>query len=798
MRFEKIKEYFAEPIIKLLSYLVFFIVMSSVLFVFTDQFVRNHYEKPFARKIINQNNKKKLASIITRELQDINSEYRAMLLSSNIKQVENISKKLSHSIQLAKSVLPVLENGGSIEDKYLVNFYDMDEVTERISYTKPDDEEIVIDIIILSPQLEVLENQLSETAALLLGELRTGKFGGFENFELIMRIKQTEALLLRAKESANKIFYDIKQSNLVSEKLIEQARCTASRAVLLFDVSSTFLLVLFSLYIAKKIFTILEIQKEMDARNKMLSFVVEQSPSSIIITDTEDKIEYVNRFFIKATGYSHEDIAGKPVDVMRAGVMDDSTFKSLRKGIHSGGLWRGDLSIRSKDGSLLHNEAVIAPIFDDEQNIINFAGILLDVTETKQLKKDNIELQQEQEKLKIILNKTPVGAVVIGKDKKLLWANENALSIIKKDFTHEIYAANCFDIMKCHREQGAVCPYIDNNVSVKNTEWSFKGDEGNIIPVLLSIQHISWGGEEVVLETFIDISERKEAELALESSNIELKDALEKLQKVQTQLIHSEKMASIGLLAAGVAHEINNPTGFISSNLSVMTDYIGIYKKLFGQLENLKNAITLDDSDRIEAALNDIAEIDQQEDVSFILDDSSALLSESYDGTRRIKEIVKGLRNFARQDSFEFQNTSINRAIENALKLTWNELKYNCEIKSELGDIPEINGREDQLTQVFVNLLVNASHAISGKGMIGIKTWGENGYIFAEISDTGKGIPDEVIPKLFDPFFTTKDVGTGTGLGLSISHGIIKEHGGEIKVESTPGVGTSFRIKFRQ
>ena len=138
-----------------------------------------------------------------------------MLLSSNIKQVENISKKLSHSIQLAKSVLPVLENGGSIEDKYLVNFYDMDEVTERISYTKPDDEEIVIDIIILSPQLEVLENQLSETAALLLGELRTGKFGGFENFELIMRIKQTEALLLRAKESANKIFYDIKQSNLV-------------------------------------------------------------------------------------------------------------------------------------------------------------------------------------------------------------------------------------------------------------------------------------------------------------------------------------------------------------------------------------------------------------------------------------------------------------------------------------------------------------------------------------------------------------------------------------------------------
>jgi two-component system, NtrC family, sensor kinase len=285
----------------------------------------------------------------------------------------------------------------------------------------------------------------------------------------------------------------------------------------------------------------------------------------------------------------------------------------------------------------------------------------------------------------------------------------------------------------------------------------------------------------------------------LEDSNSKLTKTNVNLKNTQKQLVHSEKMASIGQLAAGVAHEINNPTGFVSTNLHTMTEYLLVYKNLFYQMDELIACFENGEAaEKISTILKEVNLIKEEEDFPFILEDAFQLLNESSDGANRIKKIVQDLRKFARPDSMDFQSANINTAIEDALRLTSNELKYKCEVVKELGDLPEISCRIDQLTQVFVNLLVNAVHSITDHGIISIKSDLESNFILITVCDTGIGISKENITKLFDPFFTTKDVGMGTGLGLAISYGIIEKHDGQIEVESTPGKGTCFIIRLPQ
>ncbi len=283
-----------------------------------------------------------------------------------------------------------------------------------------------------------------------------------------------------------------------------------------------------------------------------------------------------------------------------------------------------------------------------------------------------------------------------------------------------------------------------------------------------------------------------EMQKSIINKNKELTKSNTSLKEAQRQLIQSEKMASLGQLAAGIAHEINNPCGFVTNNLQTMTEYTTVYKQLFELMNDLINDL----DKKNYPVLGKIQSISEEEDFPFILEDAFQLLDESIDGTNRIKKIVQELRNFARTDNKEFELANINTSIEDALRLTWNELKYNCEIEKELDSLPDILCRADQLTQVFVNLFVNASHAISDHGKIKIISSLENDHIIVTVSDTGAGITEENISKLFDPFFTTKDVGKGTGLGLAISFNIIEEHGGIITVDSILGDGTCFSIRL--
>jgi signal transduction histidine kinase len=414
----------------------------------------------------------------------------------------------------------------------------------------------------------------------------------------------------------------------------------------------------------------------------------------------------------------------------------------------------------------------------------------------KYLEIQNVELEQEQEELKSLLNKISVGIMIVGKDKKIHWANDNSMTMVGGDSIESLRDTYCYNVMHCTDVEKVSCPYWDVGLNIVNEETTLKHRNGEDLHILKSVQHIIWNNEEALLESFIDISNRKIAEIALENANKELTLNIAKIKNIQKQLVHSEKMASIGQLAAGVAHEINNPTGFITNNLVTMAEYIQVFKKVFTQLEILKESIVEKNTDLVNSTLETIKEIESAEDLSFIIDDSFLLISESSDGARRIKDIVNGLRDFARKDSVSLKEGNLNKIIEAALRLTSNELKYNCKIFKELGAISNILCHEDQLTQVFINLFVNSSHAFTDQGEITIKTWEEDKYIIAKVCDTGHGIPEENLTKLFDPFFTTKEVGKGTGLGLSISHGIIEDHGGTIEVESTLGKGTCFTIRI--
>lgn len=334
--------------------------------------------------------------------------------------------------------------------------------------------------------------------------------------------------------------------------------------------------------------------------------------------------------------------------------------------------------------------------------------------------------------------------------------------------------------------------------------------------VLLSIRHGHQSRKLVVTNENLkhEISnrqiaeiERNKAEEALKIANSELEKRVEErtmelektnrqLKENQSQLIQSEKMASLGQLAAGMAHEINNPIGYVMSNLETMSKYVNVFETMLCEYERLSISVSHGDRASETAILEKIRSLELSTKAYFIREDIMNLLKESNEGASRVKEIVQGLKNFARIDEAVLKYANINDCVEDALRMVWNELKYKCHVKKELGEIPVIQCYPGQLNQVFMNLFMNAVQSISEKGEISISTSATEKEIVITISDTGIGIPKENLTRIFDPFFTTKPVGIGTGLGLAISAGIIKKHLGTINVYSVVDKGSTFTISL--
>ncbi len=303
-------------------------------------------------------------------------------------------------------------------------------------------------------------------------------------------------------------------------------------------------------------------------------------------------------------------------------------------------------------------------------------------------------------------------------------------------------------------------------------------------------EEVAGVGVQATIVTIHDSSELKEAAEELTRKNLRLNEALAALKRSQAKVLHQEKMASIGQLAAGVAHEINNPIGFINSNLSTLGKYLS---RLSGFLAIQSGCIAAG------APPEQVESVRQQQaslKIDYIVKDLEDLVRESLEGAERVRSIVADLKSFSHVDESEYKQADLNECLRSTINIVWNEIKYKATLKKELGEIPPTRCYPQQMNQVFMNLLVNAAHAIEHQGVITVRSWEEAGYVCVTVADTGQGIPEANLNRIFEPFFTTKEVGKGTGLGLSITYDIVKKHNGEITVRSETGKGTVFTVRI--
>ena len=347
--------------------------------------------------------------------------------------------------------------------------------------------------------------------------------------------------------------------------------------------------------------------------------------------------------------------------------------------------------------------------------------------------------------------------------------------------------------VKCHAKQGYQVGDVRGGISA-SIPWKPYRDalRSQLITNLggsLCIWLLGMLGLRQVRRSLLDsLRERQQAQAALQATNAELQAANRQLAQSQSQLLQSEKMAAVGQLAAGVAHEINNPIGFVSSNLGSLSRYVQDLLGLVHAYE--EQARTRPDVPPGQALQDARAAVD----LAFLQDDIPKLLQESVDGLGRVKHIVQGLKNFSRVDSNQWQETDLIEGLESTLDVVGNELQTKAEIVKAYGRLPLVYCNPAQINQVFLNLLMNAVQSMENQGRITLASGVEAGRVWISVEDTGAGIAPEHLHRIFEPFFTTRPVGQGTGLGLSITYDIVKQHGGEITVTSEPGKGSRFCV----
>ncbi len=272
-------------------------------------------------------------------------------------------------------------------------------------------------------------------------------------------------------------------------------------------------------------------------------------------------------------------------------------------------------------------------------------------------------------------------------------------------------------------------------------------------------------------------------------------DLSRRLSAAEQQLVQSERLASIGQLAAGVAHEINNPMGYVFSNIGTLERYLGDLFRMLAAYEAAEPLLAGT------PAATELAELRDSIELDYLKDDIPSLMAETAEGVKRVRKIVQDLKDFSRVDQRQdWEWADVHQGLESTLNIVNNEIKYKADVRREYGRLPEVQCLASELNQVFMNLLVNAAHAIGpARGTITVRTGTEGPeaapeQVWVEVEDNGCGIAPDALKRIFDPFFTTKPVGQGTGLGLSLSYGIVRKHAGSIDVRSTPGEGSCFRV----
>jgi PAS domain S-box-containing protein len=429
--------------------------------------------------------------------------------------------------------------------------------------------------------------------------------------------------------------------------------------------------------------------------------------------------------------------------------------------------------------------------------------------ELDERKKTEKALREREQKFQAIFNQSFQFIGLMKTDGTLIEVNKTALSfvgleesdVLNKPFWETPWWIHSPELQEQLREavsKAAAGQFI-------RFEATHPAEDGGIHYVDFSLKPVKdeKGNVVLLIPEGRDITERKQAEEAIKTAYEQLEQANMELKEMQSQLVQNEKLASIGQLAAGVAHEMNTPVGFVASNFRTLENYLNKFLEL---LAGYKEVVELVDTGTKEERLTKLQEITETHNkmkIDFILEDIQGLFDESREGLDRVTSIVQNLRDFSRIDQPGSRDEyDINKGIEATLVVANNEIKYNADVKTDFSEVPLIFCHSGQINQVFLNILVNAAQAIKaqkrdGNGTITIRTHATETKVICEIEDDGPGIPPDKLSKIFDPFFTTKPVGKGTGLGLSVSYDIIvNKHNGKLLVDSTVGEGTKFTIKL--
>ena len=646
-------------------------------------------------------------------------------------------------------------------------------------------------------------------------------------------------------------------------------------------------------------------RKIVENEHRKLSEAVQQSPASIVITDLNGNIEYVNKSFSNITGYSFDEVINKNPKILASGNTSTEEYKILWDTLLSGSSWRGEILNKKKNGELFWEDLIISPIKDKNGKIINYLAIKEDITQRKKSDKETRLLAHSIASISECVS-------IIDENNKIIFVNEAFLSTY--GYSKEDVIGKSISIVRSGGTEGFIESEVRDGMA-DNSQAGWTGEvinkkmDGTTFPVLLSTSIVKddKGVPIALISVAIDITKRKRTEeellklnliqsLILENSSLgiafvrnricewvnirvceimrvsldeiigaptrdiypslEEYDEFDKnayfalahgeqsdntiqlkrkdgtmfwcrligkalvpsnpaegsiwmLEDITDKMLNesrravSQKLESIGQLAAGIAHEINTPMQYIDNNNTFLQDSISSLHSYILALKQIVKSSCKDVNSHID---KQIENLESQYELNYLLDEIPKAIEQTGTGILRITNIVKAMKDFAHPGTKEKSYYNINHGIEVTCTIAHNEWKYIAELELNLSDkLPMIYCLQDELNQVILNMIINATHSIEEKngknspvkGKITIDTYQDNEFAVIKITDTGMGIKKEHQERIYDLFFTTKEVGKGTGQGLSISHDVItNKHNGTISLESEYGKGTTFTLKF--
>jgi len=543
--------------------------------------------------------------------------------------------------------------------------------------------------------------------------------------------------------------------------------------------------------------------------SELRQLMLDNSPQMMLLIDPVDlRILVTNRAVEQALGYSGEQLLSMQITDIESSLQDVFYWEDVRRGQYQ--------DVDAQESEYQRVDATPITVMKSVR-AVGYEGrtlLLVQARDVRHERQVEDALEHTLSQLRTTLESTGNGILVIDWHNHVASMNRlfSQMWRIPEDLLQAGNDAAILAYLADSVIEGQKCrERLQQVVERSETEDLFRLKDGRVFECRSRPQYL---GERIIGRVFgyTDITERQRAEEALRESRVQLEnrvhertlalqtanatlerekehqaELIRKLGEAQSQLLHSEKMASIGVLAAGVAHEINNPVGFVNSNLGSLQRYAQSLLRLLDGYEEAAARLGPDDRAALAALRCEV-------DADYLREDLGSLLSESMDGLDRIKRIVQDMKDFSHVGGGDLLVSNLEAGLDSTLNVVWNELKYKAEVVREYGGIAPIECIPSQLNQVFMNLLVNAAHAIEERGRITVRTLQDDVQVTVEVADTGGGIPEEHLGRIFEPFFTTKPVGKGTGLGLSLSYGIVQKHGGRIEVDSVVGQGTTFRV----